>query len=706
MNAPFAPSRAEIARFLRPRSIAIVGASDKKGALGNNVMKVLAEGGYGGAVHLINPKRTEIEGRPCLASIDALPEGVDCAVLAIPQAGVMEALYACARRGVGGAVIFSAGFAEGGDEGRAAQEEIGRIAREAKMIVEGPNCLGFVNYIDNAIVTFVQSPAKQLVGRKGIGIVSQSGAMATVLSASLANRDAGLSYFVSTGNEAASGIDDYVDFLIGDEDTKVITLIVEQFRNPKRFLALAAEARKIGKPIVLLHPGRSAAARKSAETHTGAMAGDYQVMRTKVTHAGVCVVDSIEELLDVSELFLRCPLPPRGAGACVFAESGAFKALSLDFCEAIGLELPAISPATETALRAVLPDFIPPTNPMDLTAQSLVDRDLYRKTLAPFLADERFGSIAICIILTDAWTCDLKLPPIIDTLKALAPAKPVIFAGLDDGADIPKHYVGELRAMGVPFFPSSERVFRALKHFTDYAKRLAKPARGKMPAAPKVDIAPGVNAEYQAKRVLAAMGVPIPPGAFAKTLDEARAVARTVGYPLVLKAQSPDLSHKSDAGGVILNLADEAALVEGWARLYGNVKRAKPNLMLDGVLIEGMGKRGVELIVGARNDPDWGPVILVGFGGVLAEALHDVRLLAPDLSVDEIIEEFGRLKSAALLAGFRGSPPVDVKAVAEIVQKLGALMLARDDIVEVDINPVVGYEKGAIALDALIYAKG
>jgi acyl-CoA synthetase (NDP forming) len=227
-----------------------------------------------------------------------------------------------------------------------------------------------------------------------------------------------------------------------------------------------------------------------------------------------------------------------------------------------------------------------------------------------------------------------------------------------------------------------------------------------MPAAPKVDIAPGVNAEYQAKRVLAAMGVPIPPGAFAKTLDEARAVAKTVGYPLVLKAQSPDLSHKSDAGGVILNLADEAALVDGWARLYGNVKRAKSDLALDGVLIECMGKRGVELIVGARNDPDWGPVILVGFGGVLAEALHDVRLLAPDLAIDEIVEELGRLKSAALLAGFRGAPPVDVKAVAKIVQKLGALMLARGDIVEVDINPVVGYENGAIALDALIYAKG
>ncbi len=705
MTVQSAPGRAEIARFLRPRSVAVVGASDKKGSLGNNVMKVLAENGFTGDVHLINPKRAEIDGKPCLPSIDALPDGVDCAVLAIPQAGVIDSLHACARRGVGGVVIFAAGFAEGGAEGKKAQEEIGRIAREANMIVEGPNCLGFVNSVDKANVTFVQTPTSPLGAGQGVGVVSQSGAMAVVLCATFAANDVPLTYFISTGNEAGSGVEDYVDFLIADERTKVITMVVEQFRNPKRFLKLAADARTAGKAIVLLHPGRSAAARKSAETHTGAMAGNYQVMRTKVEHAGVCVVDTIEELIDVSELFLRCPPPAKGAGTCVFGESGAFKALSLDFCEAVGLDLPAMAPATEAALRAVLPEFVPPTNPMDLTAQSLVDRDLYRNCLPPVLADDRFGSVVICIILTDKWTSDLKLPPIIETLKALKPAKPVIFAGLDDGAAIPKPYVDELRALGVPFFPSTERVFRALKRFTDHARGLNAPARKALAAAPAVTIEPGVNAEYQAKRVLTALGVPIPPGAFARTLDEAKTVAKTVGYPLVLKAQSPDLSHKSDAGGVILNLADEAALVEGWERLYGNVKRAKPDLTLDGVLIEGMGKRGVELIVGANNDPDWGPVILVGFGGVLAEALHDVRLLPPDLSIDEIVAELGKLKSAALLRGFRGSPPVDVKAVAEIVQKLGALMLSRDDIREVDINPVVGYEQGAIALDALIYAK-
>jgi acetate---CoA ligase (ADP-forming) len=691
-----APTREAIGRFLRPRSVAIVGASANKGALGRNVMAGLEAGGFSGAVHLVNPKRPEIDGKPTFSSIDALPEGVDCAVLAIPQAGVLEAIEACARRKVGGAIIFSAGFAEGGAEGRAAQERIGEIARAHNMIVEGPNCLGFVNYVYNTVMTFIQSPTKALGGRRGIGVVSQSGAMATVVSVALGARDLGLSYFISTGNEAASGVEDYVDFLIGDENTQVIQLIVEQFRDPKRFLALAEEARAAGKPVVLLHPGKSAAARKSAETHTGAMAGDHAIMRAKVSRAGVIVVDTIEELLDVTELCLRCP-PARG-GACVLGESGSFKALTLDFCETVGLELPAMAARTEAALRSFLPDFVGVTNPMDLTAQGLVDRDLYRKTLPPLLADEAFGAIVIGIILTDEWTSDLKLPPIIETLKALKPIKPVIFAGLDEGANTPSHYVEELRALGVPFFPTTERVFRALAHFLNRseAPKVAKAA------GPKILFDAGVLPEYVSKGVLATLGVPVPKGAMARTLEEAQKEAAAIGYPIVLKAQSPRLSHKSDAGGVVLNLKNAEELAEGWKKLHASVGAYKPGLNLDGVLIEQMGARGAELIVGARNDAEWGPVVLVGFGGVLAEAFGDVRLLSADLSNAEIVAELRKLKSAKLLDRFRGAPPVDVDAVADIVAKLGALMTANPQIVEVDINPVVAYAKGAVALDALI----
>jgi len=696
-------SQPAIARLLRPSSVAIVGASPTPGALGAAVLENLERAGYAGDIHLINPKRAEINGRPCKPIIDELPMGVDCAVLAIPHAAVLESVRACARRGIGGVIIFSAGFAEGGEEGRAEQAEIARIAREHGMIVEGPNCLGLVNYVDGTPLTFVQTQVKRTGGKPGIAVVSQSGAMAAVLGVSLAAHDLTISFSVSTGNEAVSGVEDYLEYVLEDSSVRVVTMIVEQFRNPKRFLDLARRARAIGKPIVLLHPGRSSAARESAATHTGAMAGDYQVMRSLVARTGVVIVDSLEELLDVSDIALRCASRPQG-GCGVLTESGAFKALTLDLCEQVGLELSGINDAVHTGLRAVLPDFIPVSNPMDLTAQALVDPELYRHTLAVLLGDDSFGSIVLGLILTDKATSDQKLPSVIGAIKELKPTKPVIFAALDDGADVPQAYIDELRALGIPCFPSAERAFRAVAHLSAAVPHdPGAPAVGKAPTT--LSKATGVIPEYRAKEVLAELGVAMPKGRFVRSLDEAYAAAQSVGYPVVLKAQAAELSHKSDAGGVILNLADADALREGWARLYDNVGRARPGLVLDGVLIEGMGQRGVELIVGARNDREWGPVLLVGMGGVMAELLHDARLIPANLPADEIAKEIMKLKCAPLLNGFRGAPVADVEAAADVVAKIGKLVQAEPRIKEIDVNPVVVYAEGngALALDALIY---
>lgn len=692
-----------IQRLLRPRSVAIVGASPTPGALGASVLANLERAAYDGEIHLVNPKRSEINGRPCKSSIDDLPEGVDCAVLAIPRVAVLESVRACARRGVGGVVIFSAGFAEGGESGRAEQQEIARIAEEHGMIVEGPNCLGLVNYVDGIALTFVQTQPRPLQGRPGIAVVSQSGAMAAVLGVSLTSRDLDLSFSVSTGNEAASGVEDYVEYMLDDPDTKAVTMIVEQFRKPARFLALARRARELGKRIVLLHPGRSSAARASAATHTGAMAGDYQVMRSLVARSGVIIVDTLEELLDVSEIVARCAALPK-AGCAVLTESGAFKALTLDLCEEAGLTLSALGETTHAGLVEALPDFIPPSNPLDLTAQALVDPELYRRTLSVLLEDEDFGSIVLGIILTDRATSDLKLPHIIDAVKTLAPAKPVIFAGLDEGAEIPHAYVEELRALGVPFFASPERVFRALALLSAPQPMDPGPTEQLQPP-PVLAQAGGVVPEYRSKEILAAFGVSLPKGAFARSVDEAVAAAEAIGYPVVLKAQSAELSHKSDAGGVVLGLDTPEALRAGWVRLYENVKKARPGLELDGVLIEGMGRKGVELIVGARNDRDWGPVLLVGFGGVMAELFHDARLIPANLPPEEIALELHKLKSAALLRGFRGAPAVDVAAAAEIVARVGKLIQSDPRIREIDVNPVVVYPEGegAVALDGLIY---
>lgn len=703
MTAANSSLASPINRLLRPRSVAIVGASPTPGALGAAVLTNLEQAGYGGEIHLINPKRAEINGRPCKPSIDELPPGVDCAVLAIPHAAVLESVRACARRGVGGVVIFSAGFAEGGEAGRAEQEEIARIARDHNMIVEGPNCLGLVNYVDGVPLTFVLTQVKRTSGRPGVAVVSQSGAMAAVLGVSLASHDLTISFSVSTGNEAQSGVEDYLEYVLEDPAVKVVTMIVEQFRKPQRFLQLARRARALGKPIVLLHPGRSSAARESAATHTGAMAGDYQVMRSLVARAGVVIVDALEELIDVTDIAARCPSLPKG-GCGVLTESGAFKALTLDLCEQVGLKLAPVNDSVRGGLRAVLPDFIPVSNPMDLTAQALVDPDLYRRTLAVLLGDADFGSVVLGLILTDKATSDLKLPSVIGAIRDLAPNKPVVFAGLDEGADVPQAYIDELRALGVPCFPSAERAFRAMAQLSAAAPHdPGAPVRGQAPEV--LAKANGVVPEYRAKEILAAFGVALPKGRFARSVEEALAAAEAIGYPVVLKAQSADLSHKSDAGGVVLNLGDAQALRQGWDRLHGNIARARPGMTLDGVLVEAMGKRGIELIVGARNDADWGPVLLVGMGGIMAELLHDARLIPANLPAAEIAKELLKLKCAPLLTGFRGDPAADIEAAAQVVAKIGALVQSDARIREIDVNPVVVYPKGegAVALDALIY---
>lgn len=696
-----APGARSLDRLLKPRSVAILGVSERPTALGNQVLANLERHGFDGDIHLINPKRDEIAGRPCLRSVEGLPDNVDVAVLAIPGAAVLDTVRALAARGVGAAVVFAAGFAEGGEEGLAAQREVAKIAAESGMVVEGPNCLGMTNYLDGIALTFVETPVDRLGDRPGVGIVSQSGAMAVVLGTTLYAKGLGTSFSISTGNEAASGVEDYVEYLIDEPHTQAIAMIVEQFRQPQRFLALARRARSLGKQIVLLHPGRSSAARESAATHTGAMAGDWQVMRTLVEHAGVVLVEGLEELGDVVDLAMRCG-PIAAAGTAVLTESGAFKALTLDLCEQIGLPLPEPAAATTAALRGAIPDFIPVSNPMDLTAQALVDPDLYRRTLEPLLADDRFGAIVLGIIQTDIATSRLKFEPIIQAIRTLAPSKPVVFAGLDEGAPVPSEYLAELRALGVAYFPSPDRAFRAI------ARLAAARPEAEAAGAPVTATLPhgGVIPEYEAKALLAPLAIPFPTGGFARTPDEAAQIAERVGYPVVLKVQAQALSHKSDVGGVILNLADADALAAGWQTLQANLGRHAPGVSIDGVLVERMGARGTELIVGARNDPEWGAVILVGFGGVQAEILQDVRLIPADLSRDAIMAELRKLKSGALLDGWRGAPALDVAAVADIVVALGQMLRGTPQIREVDLNPVLIYPvgEGAVALDALILA--
>ncbi len=706
-NQAPAPVLPALERLLRPRSVAVVGASDKPGALGTTLLSNLDANGFTGAVYPINPRRETLGGRACLPGIEALPEGVDAAVLAIPRAGVLDAVRALAARKVGGVVIFAAGFAEGGPDGLAEQREIARIAHNAGMVIEGPNCLGLVNYVDRIPLTFVETDARPPAGKRAIGVVSQSGAMAAVLGTVLLARDCGVSYSVSTGNEAASGVEDYVEWLIDQPDTHVIAMIVEQFRKPERFLAAAGRAAAVGKPIVLLHPGTSSAARESAATHTGAMAGDHALMRAKVTRAGVIMAETLEELGDIAEIALRCAALPSGHTA-VLGESGAFKALTLDLAETLGLPLAPLGDADSSALRAALPPFVPVSNPLDITAQGLSEPAIYTRCLEALLDDPRVGSVLAGIIQAEVVTCAIKFPPILAAATAKPLTKPLIFAGLDEGAAIPPERIAALREAGVPWFPTTERALRAITRLTQWsACDVIISDAAPLPVPGLADFT-GVIPEYQAKALLGPLGIPFPAGQFAASADAAVAAAEALGYPIAMKAQAAALSHKSDAGGVILNLSDAAAVRAAWDRMHASVAAYSAAITLDGALIEAMGSRGVEMIVGAKNDPEWGPVLLAGFGGVTAEILGDVRLLAADMTAEAVEAELVQLKCAAILSGFRGAPALDVPALAQLIVTLGRILRAEPSIREVDLNPVILHPKGqgVVALDALMVVEG
>jgi acyl-CoA synthetase (NDP forming) len=693
------PSRLD--RILRPRSVAIVGVSPEPGHMGASVLANLERCHFAGDIHLVSRSRKEFNGRQCTPSIDELPHGVDVAVLVVPQNAAVDAIVACGRRGVGGAIVFASGFAEVGDDGRADQERLAAAARGANVMMLGPNCIGMCAFGVGAALTFefnVEPPTPGATPK--IGMVAQSGAIAAIMRMGFLAKGLGVTFYISTGNEADLTAEDFLGALIDDDDTQVAALFVEQIRRPRMFLELAKRARARGKPIVVMHPGRSQRARISARTHTGALAGDHAMMTALLRHAAVVVVDTIEELVDTAELLARCKPPENGPG--VITNSGAIKGFALDFAHSVGLDIPALNAATIDTLKSVLPPFASLDNPLDITAMVLRDLTLWPRTAQALLADPGIGSLCLSMVAGSPKYA-------MDKANALLPVignvgKPSVIAVLGDEAPVPPEFLAAFREKGIPVFRSPERALRALTHATAYGKALANP-RGE---AVVVDAPPlparGTLPEYQGKAYLAALGIAVPQGALARDVAEATDIAARIGYPVALKAQAAALSHKSDAGGVALSIADAAALDAAWSHMVSRVKATQPGLVLDGVLVEAMARPGIEMIVGGRRDPEWGPIVMVGLGGVWTEALDDIRLMPADLSSEQIIAEIGQLKGSRLLHGLRGLKAADIEALADAVVRIGALMRARDEITEIDINPLMVYGKGVMALDALIVA--
>jgi acyl-CoA synthetase (NDP forming) len=698
---------AAVERLMRPRAVAIIGISSKPGSAGHTVLGNLTLNKYTGDIHLVGRSGGTIEGRPVLASTDDLPEGVDLAVFTLPAAGVREALEACVRRKVRAVVVFASGFAEAGN--RPAQDEIAKIAEDGGIAMLGPNCLGYTNYVDGLQIGFASvTPVARLAGggESSLAIISQSGGFMAHLRQAFDGRNLPTSYTISPGNEGGLDLVDFVEFLTQDKATSAIVLYAEHVRRPAEFLAAAKAARAAGKPVVMMHPGRGTRAQEAAASHTGALAGNYEVMRTQVAHAGIALVETLDELADTAEILARYPEPPtKGPGILTF--SGAFCAIAHDFCESIGFDVPPLSAPQAEMLKKRLPAFVQPHNPLDLTTQPIWEPDLVGYGAKQLLDDPALGSLVISITVGGPEQSVKYMKGLIEAMKGNK--KPVVFSVLGDTSPLAPEFLALAKEHGIILSRSSERSLRAMAQATAHGRAVAA-ARSPAPATPfsgLPKLGHGTQVEWLGKQVLTAAGIKTPDGALAKSVDDAVQVAKKVGYPVALKAQAAALAHKTEAGGVLLNIADEAALRAAWQKLHDNVGRAQPGLKLDGALAEKMSAKGLELVVGAKRDPQWGPIVLVGLGGILVEALGDVRLLPADLGEAAIVDELYKLKAAKLLDGFRGTPAVDVQAVARVVAAIGRLMRTNPEIVEIDVNPLVAHARGqgVTALDALIVTK-
>jgi acyl-CoA synthetase (NDP forming) len=689
-----------VAKFLRPRSVAIVGMSARAGSAGQNILQSLKLNKFQGDIHLVGRSAEPIDGLPVLKSPEELPEGVDLAVFTLPAAGVRDAVAACVKRNVGSAMIFAAGFAETGEQEM--QDEVANTARNGGLAIVGPNCLGVTNNVDGMMLHMLFAREALRFGadsKPGLAFVGQSGGMLGHFQRAADGRGLPMSYVISTGNEIGLESTDFIEFLADDPATSVLVIYTEQVRRPREFLDALRRCRAAGKPVILMFPGRTAKSKQAALSHTGALVGDYATMRTVVEDAGAIVVTTMDEMMDLAELLVRFPKPPvKGPG--VFTASGAFVGLSNDMAEDLGLEYPTLAPETLKVFDELLPEYGNYGNPLDVTAGfTPVSLPAAVKAL---IDDPNVGMLFISFpintaIVVQAFNKGME-----------GSDKPKAMVALGDTWTLAPDVMEAVRQSPAVFGRSSDRMLRAIALYTRYGRMLARPPAAKpepIKGLPK--LAKGAAPEWLGKKVLAAAGIRVPGGDLARTVVEAATIATRIGYPVVLKAQAAALSHKTEAGGVMLNIGDPTALRAAWDKLMTNVKRAAPDIKLDGALVEKMSPKGLELMVGAKRDPGWGTVLLLGLGGIWVEALGDVQLLPGDAGEEQIVEALRKLRSAKVLDGVRGAPPVDVEAVAQTVMAIGRLMQTMPELIEIDVNPLMVHPKGqgATALDALIVAE-
>ncbi len=714
--------------FFDARAIAIVGASDDVHKIGGRPVQLLLRHGYAGPIYPVNPRGGEIQGLPAFANVRDTPTVPDMAVLAVPADATAAALRDCAVRGVRAVVVLSSGFAEAGEHGIGLQRELAAIARDAGIRLLGPNCLGTVSVANATIGSFSIVLEEHLPLAGQAGIVSQSGNVGSFVMQNVAQRGLGVSRFIATGNEADVDVADGIAALANDPDTRVILCCMETCRDAERLIDALAIARRARKPVIVLKIGSTEQGQAAAASHTGALAGSDAVIDAVFRRHGALRVQSVEALLDIGHA-ASALLPgrlPKGERVTLLAASGGFGLLMADAMIRAGMTLPALSEPTRARIHAALP-LASTGNPVDATAQMSSRPDILLELLSAVLDEP--GSDAVVLFLSLSLYNTRLRGVYLDAIARVRESRPdrllfVVSRGPEDA-------VREIEALGIPVFPTIDAAAQGVAGLARLGRRFgadagsppagapaAMPASASAPAslpaaaaATRADTAmpaltpADLRNEYRAKRALAAAGIPVLPEAVAASADDAAAHARRLGYPVVLKILSADIPHKTEVGGVALDLADDAAVRRAYARILADAAGHAPAARIDGVLVAPMARDGTELIVGVSRDPVFGPVVMVGLGGIFAEVLKDVAVQVAPVTASEADAMIRGLKLFALLDGARGRPRADVAAAARAVARLSEFAVAhRDLIAEIDLNPVLvrPLGQGVVVLDALM----
>ncbi len=693
-----------LTKLLKPKSVAVIGASEKEGFGGDVCRNILSYVEDRSHVYFIHPKRESVFGVPCYKSISDVPEDVDLMVICTSQKTVIPLLQEGAKKGVGGAVVFASGYGEVGTaEGKQNEADLIVTAKELDIAVMGPNCAGFVNYVDN-VQAFAFISAKR--DRKGsVGVVSQSGQLCLSMMDDPGMR---FSYNISAGNGKIVQMEDYMDFLVDDEDTKVVSIYIEGVKNADKFAAVLKKAAEKRKPVVILKAGRSAKGGAIAASHTGSLSGSDASFDAVLKKFGAIRVDDLEELIAMSLMLSTMKKMPEKATFASMNLSGGETGICADVGSLNGIEYPDFTEETLKKLKEQLPDYASPNNPLDMTASLSYDADLYAGALRTVMDDPNIGMVLIgyTLLLEIADPCIHYMYKGIEKVvqEKGGNCKPIAMIPFAENTRNPE-YQEKLFQIGVPVLPPPVYAFKMLRHLADFIAYEPETKTLELAVGHPTSKETQALSEHESKLELKAYGVPVADEVIVTSKEEAIKFAEEHPVPLVMKIESPDILHKSDVGGVKLNICGPEAAKEAYEKIMESVTEKRPDAHINGILTLPMLDAGVEIIIGVNNDPQFGPMIMVGLGGVFVEVFKDVALYPAPLGEEEALQMLKSLKSFKLLNGYRGTEKCDIKALCQTIVAISNYAQANKDVLkELDINPLFVYPegKGVGVADALV----